>query len=362
MKKLVSMMLALGMTASLLAGCSNSTAPTTTAAPAAGGTTAAGEATTAAEKETAAPAADAITLKLAVESAIGTPGEMSGQKFKEMVEEKTGGSVIIDYYPVGQLGTGDDLTEQMQSGSVDMSWRAIEWYPKFVPGWNILQMGFLFRDNDHLVAFLNSEKQAAFREELVTNAGLRMLCDNGIGSARVLISKDPVNTPDDMKGMNMRVPSIEMYLKVWQEIGVSCVSIPWGESYMALSQGTADALESPLGSIYGMKFYEVAKNITLTNHIYSPYVMVINENSYQKLSDEQKAILEECALETGKLFTQYDEESVKQNVEEMKAAGVTINETPDIEAFQAKLADLATQCEADGVWPEGLYEYVQNLK
>ena len=72
MKKLVSMMLALGMTASLLAGCSNSTAPTTTAAPAAGGTTAAGEATTAAEKETAAPAADAITLKLAVESAIGT--------------------------------------------------------------------------------------------------------------------------------------------------------------------------------------------------------------------------------------------------------------------------------------------------
>nr|WP_312579794.1 TRAP transporter substrate-binding protein [Sedimentibacter sp.] len=351
MKKIISVILSLIMTVSLLTGCSGGQTPPTSENTGADNS---GTEQIAEEKT--------VTLKLAVESAVGTPGEMSGQKFKEMVEERTKGTVLIDYYPVGQLGTGDDLTEQMQTGSVDMSWRAIEWYSKFEPSWNILLMGFLFRDTEHVYAFLDSDKNTELKENLVKDANLRMLADNGIGSARVLISKKPVNNPDDMTGMNMRVPSIEMYIKTWQGVGVNCVSIPWGESYMALSQGTADALESPLGSIYGMKFFEVAKNITMTNHIYSPYVMVINENSYNKLSDNQKSILEDCAVETGKLFTIYDDESIQKNIELMKEDGVTINENPDISAFQQKLSDVAIECEKEGLWPEGLYDYVQGLK
>jgi TRAP-type C4-dicarboxylate transport system substrate-binding protein len=223
-------------------------------------------------------------------------------------------------------------------------------------------MGFLFRDQNHLNAFLASERQTQFKDELVKKAGMRVLADNGIGAPRVLISKKPINSPDDMKGMNMRVPSIEMYLKTWKGVGVNCVSIPWGESYMALSQGTADALESPLGSIYGMKFHEAAKYITMTNHVYSPYVMVINEKSYNKLTDKQKAIVSECAIEAGKLFTQYDATAVKEKVLEMEKQGVKINANPDIKAFQAKLSTVAADSEKAGLWPVGLYDYVQALK
>jgi tripartite ATP-independent transporter DctP family solute receptor len=357
-KRFISILLTIAMLAALTTGCgSKSTASEATSEAASAGA----EAKTTETAETA-EAQEPITLKLAVESAVGTPGEMSGQKFKEMVEEQSNGSILIDYYPVGQLGTGDALTEQLQTGSVDMSWRAIEWYSNFEPGWNILLMGFLFKDRDQLEAFLSSDKQTEFKANLLQNANLRMIADNGIGSPRVLISKEPVNSPEDMAGMNMRVPGIEMYLKTWQGIGVNCVSIPWGESYMALSQGTADALESPLGSIYGMKFYEVAKYVTLTNHIYSPYVMVINENSYQKLSDAQKEIIDSCAIETGRLFTTYDAEAVAKNVELMKDDGVTFNATPDIQAFQAKLGDVAAECEKDGLWPAGLYDYVQGLQ
>jgi tripartite ATP-independent transporter DctP family solute receptor len=348
MKKTISIILTLIMVITLFSGCAQTPTATTTANQNQTNTTQVEEEKT-------------VTLKLAVESAIGTPGEMSGQRFKEMVEERSEGTILIDYYPVGQLGTGDSLTEQMQTGTVDMSWRAIEWYSKFEPGWNILLMGFLFRDVEHLYSFLESEKQVEFKENLLNNANLRMIADNGIGSPRVLISKKPVNAPEDMSGMNMRVPGIEMYMKTWQGIGVNTVSVPWGEAYMALSQGTVDALESPLGSIYGMKFFEVAKNIILTNHVYSPYVMVINENSYNKLSDNQKNILDECALEAGDLFTKYDEESVEKNIELMKEDGVTFNEAPDIAAFQNKLANVAEICEKEGLWPEGLYDYVQSL-
>lgn len=366
MKRVLSLLVCLLLVTGLFAGCGNSAPSQSSAAadaPAADATEpAVGEDTQAPAGDTAAPVGAPVTLKLAVESAVGTPGEVSGGDFQRLVAEKSGGAITIEYYPVGQLGTGDDLTEQMLGGSVDMSWRAIEWYSKLEKGWQILGMGFLFKDEPHLLAFLDSDKHAEFKENLVQTSGLRVIADKGIGAPRVLVSKKPVNGPDDMKGMNMRVPGLEMSLKTWQGVGVNIMEIPWGDSYMALSQGTADALESPLGSIYGMKFHEVAKNITYTNHMYSPYVMAINEQSYQKLSPEQQAVLTECAEEAAALYTTYDAEAVAENKATMESEGVAFNETPDIDAFMTQLADVAKQCEADGMWPQGLYDYVQGLK
>ncbi|AOT69394.1 TRAP transporter substrate-binding protein [Geosporobacter ferrireducens] len=348
MKKVVGLVLVVAMFMVLLAGCSQN-ASSSGSSPSE-------------QKSQQTGKKEPIVLKLAVESAVGTPGEVSGQDFKKMVEEKTNGEVMIDYYPVGQLGTGDDLTELLQTGSVDMSWRAIDWYSKFEPGWNILSMGFLFRDQEHLNMFLTSSKNEEFKANIVNKAGLRVLADNGVAAPRVVISKKPINTPEDMKGINMRVPEIEMYLKTWTGVGVNAVSVPWGEAYMVLQQGTVDALESPLGSIYGMKFHEAAKYITMTNHIYSPYVMVINEKSYNKLTEEQKTIIRESAFETGKLFSKYDSESADIKVQEMMNQGVTINKTPDIAAFQAKMESVVEKSEKDRLWPEGLYDYVQSLK
>ena len=303
-----------------------------------------------------------VTLKLAVESAVGTPGDLSANDFKRIVEEKSGGMIKIEYYPAGQLGTGDDLTEAMQTGTVDMSWRVLDWYSKFENGWNILLLGFTFVNQEHLETFLASDKHAEFKDELIQKAGIRIISDNGIGSPRVLISKTPVTSPEDMKGMNMRVPGIAMYQKTWSSVGVNIVSVPWGEAYMALKQGVADALESPLGSIYGMKFFEAAKNITLTNHLFSPYVMALNENSFQRLSPELQQVLIDAAQEAGELFVSYDQESVNSRKQEMIDSGVQFIEEFDIDAFQAKVSSSAASLEQDGMWPEGLYDYIQGLK
>jgi len=306
--------------------------------------------------------ADTIVLKLAVESAVGTPGEVSGKDFKRIVEEKSGGRIQIEYYPAGQLGTGDDLTESLQTGSVDMTWRVLDWYSNFEKGWNILLLGFLFRGEDHFKLFLESEKHSEFKENLIQKAGLRIIADNGIGAPRVVVAKKPITSPADMQGMNMRVPGIAMYQKTWSAVGVNIVSVPWGEAYMALNQGIADALESPLGSIYGMKFHEAAKNISMTNHLFSLYVMAINESSFQGLSEDLQKILVESAVEAGELYVQYDQESVSKNKQEMINSGVTFIEEPDIEAFQLKLNAVVEELEKEGMWPAGLYEYIQGLK
>lgn len=303
-----------------------------------------------------------VVLKLAVESAVGTPGEVSGQDFKRIVEEKSEGKIKIEYYPAGQLGTGDELTESLLTGSVDMAWRVLDWYSNFENGWNILLLGFLFRNEDHFRLFLDSDKHAEFKDNLVQKAGLRIIADNGIGAPRVVVGKKPITSPDDMQGMNMRVPGIEMYQKTWSAVGVNIVSVPWGEAYMALSQGIVDALESPLGSIYGMKFHEAAKNISMTNHLFSIYVMAINESSYQGLTEDLQEILVEAAIEAGELYVTYDKESVSKNKEEMIKSGVNFIEEPNIEAFQDKLDAVVEELEKEGMWPEGLYEYIQGLQ
>lgn len=303
-----------------------------------------------------------IKLKLAVESAVGTPGEVSGQDFKRIVEEKSGGRVKIEYYPAGQLGTGNELTESLQTGTVDMAWRVLDWYSNFEKGWNILLLGFLFKSEDHFKLFLKSEKHAEFKENLVQKVRIRIIADNGIGAPRVVVAKKPITSPADMKGMNMRVPGIEMYQKTWSAVGVNIVSVPWGDAYMALSQGLVDALESPLGSIYGMKFHEAAKYISMTNHVYSLYVMAINESSFQRLSEDLQKILIEAAEEAGNLYVKYDKESVNKNKQEMINLGVTFVEEPDIEAFQAKLDGVVEELEKAGMWPTGLYQYIQELE
>lgn len=321
-----------------------------------------GCATNKGETEHAIEKTEPIVLKLAVESAVGTPGEVSGQDFKRIVEEKSEGKIKVEYYPAGQLGTGDDLTEALQTGSIDMTWRALDWYSKFENGWNIMLLGFLFRDEDHLKSFLDSDKHAEFKDNLIKKAGIRIIADNGIGAPRVLISKDPITSPEDMQGMNMRVPGIEMYQKTWSGIGVNIVSVPWGESYMALNQGTVDALEAPLGSIYGMKFHEAAKNISMTNHLYSIYVMAINENSFQSIPKDLQQIVVDAAKEAGNQYVKYDKAAVEDNKKIMIDDGVNFIEQPDIAAFQSKITPLAEELEKANLWPEGLYEYVQDLK
>jgi TRAP-type C4-dicarboxylate transport system substrate-binding protein len=223
-------------------------------------------------------------------------------------------------------------------------------------------LGFLFRDRDHVEAFLASDKHAEFKDNLVAKAGIRIITDNGIGAPRVLIAKSPVDSPADMKGMNMRVPNIEMYMKTWTAVGVNVVQVPWGEAYMALKQGIADALEAPLGSIYGMKFHEAAKNISLTNHLYSIYVMAMNENTFKNLPQDVQDALVEAAKEAGELFVKYDSEAVATRRQAMIDSGVNFIENPDIAAFQAQLSTLAAELENAGMWPKGLYDYVQGLR
>lgn len=304
-----------------------------------------------------------VTLKLAGTIAVGAPGDLAANDFVAAVEEKTGGLVHIDYYPAGQLGSSDELSEQLLMGTIDLNWQTLDWYMTLQKDWNVLGLGFAVESKEHLANFLASEKQEEIEQKLLEEDGVRLLACDGISSPRVLVSVNPVNTADDVQKINMRVPSLDLYTRTWQAIGVNCITLGAGDVYMGFKDGMIEATEFPLGSIYSNAYHEVAKNITYTNHLFSIYCMGANEENFQsKLTPEAQAILTECAEEACQAYMEYDAASVAEGVEAMKAAGVEINETPDLASFQAKMDGVAGQCEADGLWSEGLFEYLQGCK
>lgn len=358
MKKRMCMVLALALTLSLSA-CGNKTETTTAAATEAAGTEAAAE-TEASKAET--PAADAVKLKLAVMVGTGTPGDQSAQYFCDLIEERSNGAITIDYYPGGQLGSSDEVTEQLLTGTCDLVWNTLDWYAKLQSDWNVLGLGFAVENKDHLKAFMDSDRNLEIEEKLLNEQGVRILTHDGYAYPRVVVSTFPVNTAEDLYGVNMRIPELPLYVKTWSAIGVNCTTLASSDVYMGLKDGVVEAVEFPLGSIYGQSWYEVAPYITYTNHLYVPYVMSINEGSFQKLSPELQEILTECAAETAAKYTELDTASVEGNVSKMVEAGAILNETPDLDSFVSKLSDTAAQCEVEGLWSEGLYDYLQSLR
>ena len=304
-----------------------------------------------------------VSLKLAGTIAVGAPGDLAAKEFVKAVEERTGGVVHIDYYPAGQLGNSDELSEQLLMGTIDLNWQTLDWYMTLQNDWNVLGLGFAVESKEHLAKFLASERQAEIVKKLLDEDGIRLLACNGISSPRVLSSVNPVNSANDIQKINMRVPSLDLYTRTWQAIGVNCITLSTGDVYMGFKDGMIAATEFPLGSIYNNAYHEVAKNITYTNHLYSIYCMGANEENFQsKLTPEAQAVLIECAEQACQDYMKYDAVSVAEGVEAMKAAGVEFNETPDLESFRAKMSGVAEKCEADGLWSKGLFEYLQNCK
>lgn len=308
----------------------------------------------------ATAASKTIELKLAGSTALGTPTTLAGFKFAELVKEKSGGELVVKYYPASQLGGSLAHVEAVRSGAVDMAQEVMEWYARFVKDWNIMALGFAFRDEAHLRKFLESDINAQIEQELVDKWGMRVIGRNWFKAPRVLLCRKPVRAVDDLKGIKIRVPDIEMYVKTWQALGASPTMVAWGETYMALRQGVVDACESPFDSVYGMKFHEAAPYIMRTNHLISAMCIVINDRKFQSLPAHLRSVLVESAAEAGEYHNSLVKTKLEEDIAKMKAEGATVIDV-DLSRFQEKVKTIVPGLEAAGYWKPGLYSKIQEM-
>ncbi|KUO49296.1 MAG: hypothetical protein APF76_15955 [Desulfitibacter sp. BRH_c19] len=283
-------------------------------------------------------------------------------KMAELVAEKSGGSLEIEVYPASQLGDAISQMEGVMMGSQDMFIDAASFIAQFVPDKQVDSLFFAFSDEEHFKTYLNDELMAKVEEEFLQERNVRVIDQGYLRAPRVMVSKSPINSLEDMSGLKMRVPEIRTYLESVSALGANPTQIAWGEVYLALSQGVVDAAEGPLDAVYSMKFHEGAPYITMTNHIRDNLAVMINEDVFQGMSENQQQALVEAAAEAGEWYSDQVSSSLAETVEKLKSEDAIIIEDVDIEPFVNVMVETATKLEDEGVWAKGLFEQIQGLK
>jgi len=302
-----------------------------------------------------------IVLRIGNIEAPTNPASSACERMAKLVEERSNGRLKIEFFPTSQLGNAITQIEGVMMGTQDMFQGAAEWMGQFEKDYNILALGFGFRDQKHLQEFFNSPLNARIKERLRKDRGVQIIAENWDRTPRVLLSKKPVYSPKELQGIKMRVPEIEMYLRVWKAMGTQPTQVAWGETYLALMQGVVDAMEGPFDTLLGMKFYEAAPNISLTNHLLTASSVCINDKKFQSLPEDLQNILRGAAKEAGDYFTKLGIESYGRDKKEMESKGAKFI-VVDRKPFQEKMKPLIQEMEEQGKWSKGLYQRIQNIK
>jgi C4-dicarboxylate-binding protein DctP len=224
-----------------------------------------------------------------------TSRHISLLKFKELVEERSDGAILVELYPSGQLGKEMEMMEAVKMGSIEgLRCGPLE---DAAPELLIYTMPFLFSNMDAVHRVTRSEMTDRIVKNTEKN-GIKVLAVGDSGEFRHFTNNvRPITTPADLKGLKMRTPPMESIVKIMEALGGNPVSIPFSETYMALKTGVADGEENPFTNIDKMKFYEVQKYLSVVNYQYHAEMLYVPLEWFNALDKKLQDILIESAKE-----------------------------------------------------------------
>jgi len=257
--------------------------------------------------------------------------------FAKEVEARTNGRYKIQTFYAGALGAERESVEGVQLGTLDLTMTSTGPLPNFVPEVAILDIPFLFRDYAHARAVLDGPIGQDLLQKFPAK-GLVALAWGENGFRHMTNSKRPVNVPDDLKGLKMRTMENPIHIQAYKQFGILPTPMAFTEVFTALQQGTVDGQENPLSVITAAKLDQVQKNLSLTGHVYSPAVILINNGQWDKLSAADKQAFLDAAKEAVKANRARIDEDERKAVADLRAKGMLVVENVDKAKFQATLA------------------------
>ena len=286
-----------------------------------------------------ASADDTLTLKFVEQLPEGHIMANTLHYFAEQVEELSGGAIEVEVYTGGVLGDDTAMQEACQLGTIDVIRVEFTTMVNFGAKKVVATtLPYVIRDRNHFWAFAESdvgkELLASLEEDGTGMVGLCMVEEG----ARHFFSSKPLNSIEDVKGLKIRVQDTDMWVSIVKALGASPTPMSFSELYTALNTGTVDAAEQPLSGYVSNKLYEVGPNMILDGHVYPCQAYVISEVTWNKLTEEQKDILQKAAV----LTSAYNRENIEKTEEDLMASlsdlGVTVVEVPDKSAWVDAMA------------------------
>lgn len=264
--------------------------------------------------------------------------------FAREVEKRTNGRYKIQTFYSGSLGGERESIEAVQLGTQELTFTSTGPVPNFVPEARILDIPFLFRDKAHARAVLDG----AIGQEMLgkfESKGFKALAWGENGVRHMTNSKRAVNAPDDLKGLKMRTMENPVHVTAYKGLGIVTTPMAFPEVFTALQQGTVDGQENPLSVIMAAKFDQVQKHLSLTGHVYSPAIFLMNKAAFDKLSAADKQAFLDAAKEAVKANRARVDEDDSKGVAELRSKGMQVVENVDKSKFVAQLAPVNAEFE-----------------
>lgn len=292
--------------------------------------------------------------KISIKMSVTTPSESSpwnigAKKWAELVKERTNGRVEITTFPNEQLSSGNQQKgiEQVAAGVTGASLHSTIIYSVIEPKLAVASMPWIMPNNaavDKAMKGAPGEKV----KDLIRAKGIEPLAFGENGFRHWTNSKRPLATPDDMKGLKIRVPGMKMYISLFKAMGADPTSMSFSEVFTALQQGTVDGQENPISVIYTTKLNEVQKYMTICNYSYDPIVLGVNKKLWDSIDKDTQAIMKKAAEEAMALNIKLTREDEAKQLDEMKKKGLQVNVlTPEqIKVFQASVTSVYKEQES----------------
>jgi TRAP-type C4-dicarboxylate transport system substrate-binding protein len=261
--------------------------------------------------------------------------------FKPYVEKATGGSLKINVFPAEQLGHGPDQVEGVKLGTQAMFLGSQTWFAAHIKQIGVATIPFLFDDRSHFQKWMNEVLGKKLMPELIQKANQRIINLQPPwerGPFRVICAKKPIFSPEDIKGLKLRLWPAQMIQKSWAGLGAKIHTIDFAEAYLALKQGVVEAITSPFDLVDPQKFAEVAPYITELRQYPQLELISINEKTWQGLSDKERKALLDGVVETGKWYNQQAktrvEETIQLLLKKNDAKYLLVNRQPFVDSFR----------------------------
>ena len=308
---------------------------------------------------TAALAQDKITLRM---STPATETDFRSQGLETLFAE--GVSEFANYEP----HYNDSLFKQgtelvaIARGNLEMSITSAQELAKLIPEWSIFTAGYLMRDPEHQRKVFDGDIGKEMYQLVEDKLGVKLLSVVYFGTRQLnLRTEDKVMTPDDLKGLNLRMPGTDAWQFLGKALGANPTPMAFTEVYTGLQSGAIDGQDNPLPTDKDKKFHEVTKQIVLTGHLVDMNFYAFSKNVWDKLTTEQQEAVSTAARSAADWTTEQIVANEAELVDFFKAEGLDVYE-PDVEAFRTRAQNMYLESDFSKDWPEGLLERINAVQ
>lgn len=277
------------------------------------------------------------TIRFGFGLAADSPTGIASEFFRDKVAELSDGKMKVRLYPNGALGPDEQLIKSLISGSGEVTYVSTAPLTAYVKELGVYDLPFLF-DNYEVADTVLDGPEGKKLLDALDDTGLVGLAYWENGYRNLTNSKHAIKKASDLNDIKLRVMQNEVAIAVFNKLGANAIPMQFTELFTAMETKTVDGQENPLSTIQTSKFYEVQNNLTLSKHMYTPFIFMASKRWWDKLTDDEKEVIQTAAIETREVQRKLSREAEVEALEYLQEQGMTVSEFNEEELAKIKEA------------------------